>query len=149
MSFFNRFIFFSFGIFIGVFIIIFSLQYRKDKIKFNYLPNSRVKNFLKNTDIIYSKKSLCKISCLMIDTIKINEYINNGTIDFKRSKIRGYEDKLYYLSFIDEKITIEEDNYLIFSVNADSVQLVDIIFNFNILFNPMKASKQHLLCEHC
>ena len=149
MPFFNRFLFFIFGITIGVLLIIFSLQYRKDKITFNYFPNSRVKqHFIKN-DIIFSERSLCKMNCFGLDTIMLNEYIANGSVDFKKSKIRGYTNKLYYLSFLDYTINIIEDSYLIFGVSSDSVQLVDIVVNFSPPSNQISGHPAQLLCDHC
>ena len=149
MPFFNRFLFFMVGIIIGFILIFFSLQYRKDKISFNYFPNSRVKNHFIKNDIMFSAKSLCKMNCFGLDTIMLNEYILHGNIDFKKSKIQGYTNKLYYLSFIDTTINIIEDSYLIFGVKSDSVELVDVVVNFDIKFNQFSEDSIKSLCHHC
>ncbi|MBE38019.1 MAG: hypothetical protein CMP50_05205 [Flavobacteriales bacterium] len=149
MPFFNRLSFFILGIIIGVSIIFISLQQRKDKLTFNYLPNNRVKSYLIKNNISFSPKSLCKMSCLGLDTISLNEYISRGSIDFKKSKIRGYTDKLYYLSFASHNINIREDSYLVFGTLGDSVTLLDVWFNFGTPSSYTSAHPGNMFCDHC
>ena len=149
MPFFNRLSFFILGIIIGVLIIFISLQQRKDKLTFNYLPNNRVKSYLMKSDILFSSKSLCKMSCLGLDTISLNEYILRGSIDFKKSKIRGYTDKLYYLSFGSHNINIREDSYLLFGTRGDSVTLVDVGLKFGIPSSYTSVHPDNIFCDHC
>tara|TARA_B100001250_G_scaffold354058_1_gene327703 strand:- start:1019 stop:1429 length:411 start_codon:yes stop_codon:yes gene_type:complete len=134
---------------IGVVIILLSFQHRKDQLNFNYLPNNRVKNYLIKHDIVFSPKSLCKINCFSLDTLFLNEFISSGSIDFKKSKIRGYTDKLYYLSFHSDQLNIREGSYLIFQVSVDSVELVDVVFNFGTPSNAVSGHPGKLLCDHC
>jgi len=149
MPFFNRLSFFILGIIIGVLIIFISLQQRKDNLTFNYLPNNRVKNYLIKNDILFSPKSLCKMSCLGLDTISLSEYISKGSIDFKKSKIRGYTDKLYYLSFESDNMNIREDSYLVFGTRGDSVTLVDVWFNFGTPSSYISGHQGNIFCNHC
>ena len=149
MPFFNRLSFFILGIIIGVLIIFISLQQRKDKLTFNYLPNNRVKNYLIKNNIFFSPKSLCKMSCFGLDTISLNEYISRGSIDFKKSKIRGYTDKLYYLYFESDNMNIREDSYLVFGTRGDSVTLVDVWFNFGTPSSDISGNPGNIFCNHC
>ena len=98
---------------------------------------------------MFSAKSLCKMNCFGLDTIMLNEYIVHGNIDFKKSKIQGYTNKLYYLSFIDTTINIIEDSYLIFGVKSDSVELVDVLVNFYITSNQVSEDSINSLCYNC
>jgi len=149
MPFFNRLSFFILGIIIGVFIIFISFQQRIDKLTFNYFPNNRVKNYLIKNEIIFSKKSLCKMSCLGLDTISLNKYISKGSINFKKSKIRGYTDKLYYLYFDFDNMNIREDSYLVFGTRGDSVTLLDVSFNFRTPSSYTSSHPGNIFCDHC
>ena len=72
-----RFFYFSFGVVFGSVILLFSLQLRKEPIKFNYLPNSRVINHISNHDIIFSENISCKVDCISLDIRKsTNLYIS-------------------------------------------------------------------------
>ena len=97
MNFLNRFSIFSIGVIIGIFIIIISMKTRKETISFNYLPSDRIKSYLLKHDINYIDYSLCQLQLLKLDTLKIYSYIENSKVNFKKSKIRGYDCKMYYL----------------------------------------------------
>lgn len=89
------------------------------------------------------------MNCFGLDTIMLNEYIVHGNIDFKKSKIQGYKNKLYHLSFIDDKINIVEDSYMIFGINSGSVELVDVFVNFHMPSNQFSEDSTRSLCHHC
>ena len=97
MNFINRFSVFSMGVIIGVFIIIISMKTRKETISFNYLPSARIKSYLLKHDINYIDYSLCQLQLLKLDTLNIYSYIENSKVNFKKSTIRGYDCKIYYL----------------------------------------------------
>ena len=120
MSFLNRFYFFFFGVLLGVFILFLSLSKREDKIKFNYFPNSRVKNYLTQNEILFTEKSSCKIDCYNLDTALIVEYILTSDVDFRKSQIRGTECKKYWLNNKTHKLN------LLFGDCNHSISLIDI-----------------------
>ena len=125
MNFLNRLYFFSFGVGFGLLILYFSLKIRDGAISFDYFPNSRVKKKIIQSEIVYSKKALCKIDCYSIDTLLIDKYIMLSNVDFKKSKVRGYIEKTYYLSL---KIPdLNPDNiYLVFHFANDMITLKDL-----------------------
>tara|TARA_B100000902_G_C27260159_1_gene890236 strand:- start:24 stop:470 length:447 start_codon:yes stop_codon:yes gene_type:complete len=126
MNFINRLYFFSFGIILGVVIIIFSLGNRKEVLNFNYLPNKRVKSYLIKKQVSFTAKSICRFTLLGLDTMLLNEYITQSDVDFKSSKIRGYINKEYHLSFQLNRFGINTMAYLIFEKNNDDIQLVNL-----------------------
>ena len=97
MNFSDRFSLFFFGIFLGLLIVIISLQFRKDPISFNYFPGDRIKHYLIKNKINISEVAKCYFNCLDLDTLMLSKYILESKIIYAKSKIRGYECKEYYL----------------------------------------------------
>ena len=124
MSLFSRFTLFFFGILIGVIILFFSFSFRKNPVSFNYLPNSRVISYIINNKLDISDKSHCKIICYNLDTMPIDHYILNSKVNFKKSKIREAELKMYHLSFTDFTFLIVK--------RSDSLILQDVIHESTI-----------------
>ncbi len=149
MNIFNRFYFFSFGVFLGIVLIFFSLGERKETLSFNYFPNNRIKKHLKQNKVFFSKKAICKMTCLDLDTALLDNYISNSNVDFKKSKIRGYNDKIYWLSFNFSKRGIKEMSYLTFEKKGDSITLVDVFFNVAIPFKEVLGHPGLLKCQDC
>ena len=129
MNFLNRFSIFSIGIIIGVFIIIISIKNRKETISFNYLPSDRIKSYLLKHDINYIDHSLCKLQLLKLDTLKIYSYIENSKVNFKKSKIRGYDCKIYYL--INKNISDNSVLEFVFTKCDNTIILKNIIYDVN------------------
>ena len=151
MSFAKRFYFFSFGIFLGVIIIFLSLGDRIQKISFDYFPNNRIKKYLIQNPVFYSDKALCQINCMRLDTAFLDEYISNSNVDFSKSKIRGYDTKEYFLSFIFPKFGVKEMSFLKFKKHNDSITLIDVFINLGIPYNDTSThpGKSKLDCEDC
>ena len=149
MGFLNRFYFFCFGILLGVILLLFSFQKRKDSLSFNYFPDSRIKNHLIKNKVFFSERSLCKMSCFDLDTCMLDEYISNGNIDFEKSEIRGYSNKTYYLSFSIEERNINKNSYLVFEKNIDFIKLVDVLLAFHSPSNQVETHPANFLCEDC
>ena len=124
MSLFSRFTLFFFGILIGVIVLFFSFSFRKSPLSFNYLPNSRVISYIANNKLDISEKSHCKMICYNLDTMSIGHYISNSKVDFKKSKIRETEIKMYHLSFTDFTFLIVK--------RSDSLILQDVIHESTI-----------------
>ena len=129
MNFLNRFSIFSIGIIIGVFIIITSMKTRKETISFNYLPSDRIKSYLLKHDINYIDYSLCQLQLLKLDTLKIYSYIENSKVNFKKSKIRGYDCKIYYL--INKNISDNSVIEFVFTKCDTTIILKNIIYDVN------------------
>ena len=129
MNFLNRFSIFSIGIIIGVFIIITSMKTRKETISFNYLPSDRIKSYLLKHDINYIDYSLCQLQLLKLDTLKIYSYIENSKVNFKKSKIRGYDCKIYYL--INKNISDNSVLEFVFTKCDNTIILKNIIYDVN------------------
>lgn len=149
MNFLNRFFFFCLGIFLGIILILFSFQKRKESISFNYFPNNRIKNYLLKSKIFLSRKAICKIECFNLDTAFLDEYIMSSNVNFKKSKIRGHNDKQYCLSFYFPNSNVNEMSHLQFKKHNDSITLVDLFINFDVPFSQASSHLDQLKCEHC
>ena len=94
---------------------------------------------------------MCKISCYNLDTLLLPEYIASSVVDFKKSKIRGYNPKTYYMRidspFIQDNSS--EKSYMIFEINSDKVILIDIFLNLDFLFNQVSSHPSINHCPHC
>ena len=97
MNFSDRFSLFFFGIFLGLLIVIISLQFRKDPISFNYFPGDRIKHYLIKNKINISEVAKCYFNCLDLDTLMLSKYILESKIIYAKSKIRGFKCKKYNL----------------------------------------------------
>ena len=148
MPFLNRFIFFSVGLILGVLIIFFSLSTRKDALSFNYFPNSRIKNYLIKNQVFFSAQAICKIDCYNLDTVSLDTYIANSNVDFKKSKIRGYKDKVYYLKPKNNK-NIQDLSFFQFEINSDSIKLVDIFLNSGVPLSQASGHPAKMNCPMC
>ena len=151
MNFFNRFYFFLIGAILGCVLLFFSFSLRDKPLSFNYFPDSRVKTYLIKNKILFSDKSLCKINCYNLDTLLLSNYIENSVVDFKKSKIRGYNPKIYYLSI---NLSIKQDNfnetsYMVFEANHDVVTLIDVFVNLSVPFNQVSSHPSVYHCPHC
>jgi len=145
----NRFLFFGFGLMLGLVIIGFSLNTRKDSLSFNYFPNSRIKNHLIKNQIFFSEKAICKLDCYNVDTVSLDTYIANSNVDFKKSKIRGYKDKVYYLNPNLKNKNIQNLSFFQFEINSDSIKLVDVFLNFNTPFSQASGHPDKMNCPMC
>ena len=108
MNFSIRFFYFSFGVVFGSIVLLFSLQLRKEPIKFNYLPNSRVINHISNHDIIFSESISCKVDCISLDVQSLRTYISQSKVNFKKSEIHNTKRKVYILSHKDYQFKFQE-----------------------------------------
>ena len=108
MNFTIRFFYFSFGLVFGSVILLFSLQLRKDPIKFNYLPSSRVISHISNHDIIFSENISCKVDCISLDIKSLRTYISQSKVNFKKSEIHKAQRKVYILSHKDYQFKFQE-----------------------------------------
>jgi len=125
------------------------MKMRDKSFNFDYFPNSRIKKHLIQSQVFFSKKALCAINCNGLDTTLLDEYITNSNVDFKKSKIRGYTKKMYYLSFMFPHIGVQENSYLTFEKHADSIILTDLFLDVTIPFNEATSHPHWSNCDHC
>lgn len=92
----------------GSVILLFSLQLRKEPIKFNYLPSSRVISHISNHDIIFSENISCKVDCISLDVESLRIYISESKVNFKKSEIHEAQRKVYILSHKDYQFKFQE-----------------------------------------
>lgn len=140
MSFFSRFSIFFFGALLGSFVLYVSLKHRTEPISFNYFPNSRIKSHLINSDILIAEELLCKINCVNLDPMSLAQYISDGNIDFKKSEIRGYDVKTYYLF---NEINKKGIYYFKFRTNGVVVELIDFFIS------PIPPDIDNYWLENC
>tara|TARA_Y100000994_G_scaffold247525_1_gene253105 strand:+ start:537 stop:971 length:435 start_codon:yes stop_codon:yes gene_type:complete len=143
MSFLNRFSFYFIGVLFGCLILYVSLKGRDKPLSFNYFPNSRVKSHLINSDILISIETLCKVNCMNLDTMLLDHYILDGKIDFKKSEIRGFDVKTYYLFY---EINNKDVHFFKFQTNGDKVELVDLFIS---PIPPNINQSWHVNCPDC
>ncbi len=101
------------------------------------------------SNIFFSEKAMCKIECFNLDTAFLDEYIMSSNVNFKKSKIRGHNDKQYFLSFSFPKSNVHEMSHLKFKKQNDSITLVDLFINLSMPLSPSSSDLDHLHCEHC
>ena len=92
----------------GSVLLLFSLQLRKEPIKFNYLPSSRVISHISNHDIIFSENISCKVDCISLDIESLRTYISESKVNFKKSEIHKAQRKVYILSHKDYQFKFQE-----------------------------------------
>ena len=128
MRFRNRLLFFLIGIVIGLSVLWFSLQFRQQPIKFHYLPNARVINYILKKNINISDHAHCKMLCYNVDSLLLRQYIEQSKVDFTKSQTRNKVCKKYYL-------------------NNNSVNL--IIANCNDTFHLKDLIIEDVTCRTC
>ena len=149
MSFFNRFLIFFFGILFGCLILNLSFNFRGEPIRFNYLPNNRIKSNIIHGDVFFSSQALCKISCFNLDTLLLDDYLLDSNVDFKKSKIRGFSPKTYYLLWNEAQNIISQTIYFKFQILTDTISLVDIVVNPDSSLNDTSNNYNLLSCPNC
>ncbi len=92
----RRLIFFAIGIGLGLLLVKLFFG-RRDDIKFNYLPNTRVVNLLIKHPFEFTEASHCQSKCLNLNRENIKSLTKQGDVDFGDSDIRGVEKKKYLL----------------------------------------------------
>lgn len=98
----RRFGLYGIGFAAGIGIVIFVLN-GKDA-SCNYMPNARMLEILRNKERIYSEEVLQIMALEKIDTTSIIDILNNGDIDFSKSKVRQEPCRYYWIDgFLLEK----------------------------------------------
>ena len=143
-----RFSFFFIGISLGLVLVFLSLKMRENPIEFDYFPNSRVKKQFLKKEIMLSEKAICKMNCHNFDTL-LSDFIMRSKVDFKKSKIRGFDLKTYYLFFSYPDKNLTNQSYLLFQTNDDSINLIDVFFNFSSPFYNASGRPLEFNCQQC
>ena len=100
----RRFGLYGIGFAAGIVIVIFILNGKNASC--NYMPNARMLEILRNKERIYSDEVLQIMASERIDTIAIIDILNNGDIDFSKSKVRQEPCRYYWVDgFVNKKET--------------------------------------------
>ena len=104
MVFYKRIKFFSFGLLIGILLLITFLNGKK--LSCNYGPESRVKNNLKQKKWIFKKKNI------VLDSFNLIDFIKNSKVVFNKSNTKKDSCKVYYFKGVRQykKIIINAEN---------------------------------------
>lgn len=121
MKFYQRFAYYSFGLFVGI-VFLFMFLGGKD-MSCSYFPNARVLKDLRTKPFYYSDESQSKLNQKWVDTSDIKNTLTYGDVIFSKSNIPSGSGKLYVIegkNSKNEAITLEVINY------SDRVLLKDI-----------------------
>ena len=122
MNFFRRFIFYFFGVALGVAI---SYSFFSDReYTFNYFPNDRVLSHLLNEELYFSQQALLQFQHLDIDTLDIVEMLTHGKVDFSQSnkKNKQYQVVLDITNYTHNSTPLHAD----FMLKKDTSLLLNI-----------------------
>ncbi len=82
----KRILFFILGVGLGT-LLAFMMFGGRD-ITFNYLPNSRVVNYLTKYPLKYTKKTQCLLDCYEVDSMAMVSFVRSGSVAFDKSNPR-------------------------------------------------------------
>jgi len=117
----RRFGLYGIGFAAGIAIVMFVLNGKNASC--NYMPNARMLEILRNKERIYSDKVLQIMALEKIDTAAIVNMLNNGEIDFSKSKVRQEPCRFYWVDgFANKKETS------LYIQNCDSVITIQHIY---------------------
>ncbi len=117
----RRFTLFGFGFAIGIVLLLFFLNGKKASC--NFLPNERVLNILKYKHRAYSDEVLQQLSTHKMDTTTIITLLNEGDVDFSKSKVHQKPCRFYW---IDGKQ--QEKQISIYVENCDSIITIQQLY---------------------
>lgn len=97
MSFSRRIKLFLFGIVLGLIFVYFSLFKGRDRDLLGWLPQERVLQKLKESELIYTDRSFCIMDCNDISQEEIEKIILAGEVNFGKSKEKDSSCPVYAL----------------------------------------------------
>lgn len=96
MKFIHRLGYYLGGFSLGIIFLIFFFSGKRASC--NYFPDARVLENIRSKEIVYSETALKNIQQLQIDSLEINQILNNGDIDFGRSNTDAEPCNLYLVT---------------------------------------------------
>ena len=112
MKFYQRFAYYLVGFVIGMFFV--AMVWSGKDTRYNYFPNARVLNDLRNKPFHYDTEASRRLSEDWIDTIDVKNTLQYGDVDFDKSNIPDEGGKRYIIdgkTTKDIEITLEVINY--------------------------------------
>ncbi|UJH91538.1 hypothetical protein LZ575_02040 [Antarcticibacterium sp. 1MA-6-2] len=88
--------YFSVGLFFGIIILIFFLGGKRTSC--DYSPTARVLKNIRIKDRVFSKEAMAFFETHQLDTNAVSGILNNGSVDFGKSKTYIDPCKIYYIS---------------------------------------------------
>ena len=108
-SFFKRLGFYLFGLSIGIVFLAFFFKKKTEEtgVSFCYFPNCRTLKDMRTKPISYSDEIQALLADKQLDTIMINDFFQNGDVDFSRSDTESQPCKTYFVEgIVNEKETV-------------------------------------------
>lgn len=108
-SFFKRLGFYLFGLSIGIVFLAFFFKKKTEETgtSFCYFPNCRTLKDMRSKPIAYSDEIQSLLVTNELDTLMINDFFQNGDVDFGRSDTKSKPCKTYFIAGItNEKETV-------------------------------------------
>jgi len=121
MEFFRRFIWYLFGVGIGVVMVIIMFGKRND-ITFNYLPSARIKGNISSKIINYNKQTLDLLNNAGLDSTNISELLVNGDVDISKSNKDLDSCKIYYIENEEMIAIFENCDSTVNIINVESLK---------------------------
>lgn len=113
----KRFALYGFGFAMGLVLVFFFLGGKRASC--NWLPNDRILNIIQQKKIVYSEKVIHELNRAGTDSLGIRQILQNGDIDFSKSRVENDPCRLYWIEGIGKQ------EHLLISVEVcDSVATV-------------------------
>ena len=105
MKFIYRLGYFSLGLIMGIIILMFFLGGKKASC--DYSPNARTLKNIRNKERSFSAEAIQFFELNKIDTSSVSAILDDGNVDFGKSKTKQEPCKIYFISGEMETVTLE------------------------------------------
>ncbi len=100
----RRFALYGFGFAMGIVLVFFFLGGKKASC--NWLPNDRILNIIQRKVIVYGEGLQYDMEETSSDSLDIRAILNNGDIDFSRSRVKNEPCRLYWIQGIKKQSSL-------------------------------------------
>ncbi len=121
MNFLQRLKRFMIGFGIGLILVYFFFSDRLDLLT-SWLPNERVMERLRQTELLLPDSMLCRLNCHHLDSARVADLLIDGDVSFSTSLTRQ-EPKLYKVDFMQHEIPVR----LSFLCTDSTSAVVDVL----------------------
>ena len=123
MSIFRRFKLYFFGVSLGLILSYYFFNNRYP----TWLPSSIIIEELQSKELAYTKHALCRMACRNITEEEVKTILEEGSVNFKKSKVREIPCPSYAL----EGTSKDGQNLRVIFANCDSVSKVITTIDLN------------------